>query len=124
MLRLYPASLWSLICTYTLNFTYGLHSKYVAKQSVMYLTTHCTCRIIWQQIRAKTAEQSNTYTVQLKDNLILMGNAHVCPLELHMCKIEFCAGNPKLHVANSDRHGYGLHEHPLQAALHTSNTGM
>ena len=31
MLRLYLASLWSLICTYTLNFTYGLHSKYVAK---------------------------------------------------------------------------------------------
>ena len=60
--------------------------------------------------------------VQLKGNLILMGDEPACPLKWHVCKIHFCAGKQKLHIANNDCHRHALHKHPLQVALHACIT--
>ena len=35
---------------------------------------------------------------------------------------DICAGDPKLHIPNSDCHRHALHEHPLQAAYHVCIT--
>ena len=43
--------------------------------------------------------------------------------DMHVRKIEFCMSNPKLYVANSDCHGYALHQCPVQAALDISIIG-